>query len=240
MATGYFITGTDTGVGKTLVSCALLHAFAARGQAVAGMKPVAAGCENGKWSDVEALIAASNIAAPREWSNPYALIPPVAPHLAAKQMAVEIDTRVILQACRELQNIAEVVIVEGVGGFLVPLNEHCDGSDMAVALGLPVILVVGMRLGCLNHALLTIRAVRASGLPLAGWVANQIDPHMMEFEENVHALQQRLDCPLLGVLPFTQGTAALKFSALLDVAGLELARPVPNPAACPVALASLL
>lgn len=222
MATGYFITGTDTGVGKTLVSCALLHAFAARGKTVAGMKPVAAGCENGKWMDVEFLIAASNVTAPRAWVNPYALMLPLAPHIAARQMEITIDTAVILHARRELQSIAEVLIVEGIGGFLVPLNEHCDGGDMALALGLPVILVVGMRLGCLNHALLTARAVRATGLTLAGWVANQIDPHMMELEENVRTLQQRLGCPLLGVLPFTQDAAAQKFSVLLDVANLEL------------------
>jgi dethiobiotin synthetase len=223
MATGYFITGTDTGVGKTLASCALLYAFAARGKAVVGMKPVAAGCENGKWMDVEFLIAASNIAAPREWINPYALTPPVAPHIAAKRMGVEIDTTVILQACHALQNIAEIVIVEGIGGFLVPLNSQCDTGDMALALGFPVILVVGMRLGCLNHALLTAQAVRTTGLPLAGWVANQVDPHMIEFEENVRALEQRLACPLLGVLPLTQDAAAQKFSALLSIAKLELA-----------------
>ncbi|MDO8437582.1 MAG: dethiobiotin synthase [Nitrosomonadaceae bacterium] len=223
MATGYFITGTDTSVGKTLVSCALLHAFAARGKAVAGMKPVAAGCKNGKWMDVELLIAASNVAAPREWINPYALIPPVAPHIAAKRMGVEIDTTVILQACRELQNVAEIVIVEGIGGFLVPLNNQCDAGDMALALGFPVILVVGIRLGCLNHALLTAQAVRATGLPLAGWVANQVDPQVIEFEENVRALEQKLACPLLGVLPFTQDAVAQKFSALLSISELELA-----------------
>jgi len=224
MATGYFITGTDTSVGKTLVSCALLHAFAARGKTVAGMKPVAAGRENGKWMDVEFLIAASNVAAPREWTNPYALTPPVAPQIAAKRMGIEIDTAVILRACHELQNVAEIVIVEGIGGFLVPLNSQCDTGDMALALGFPVILVVGMRLGCLNHALLTIQAVRATGLPLAGWVANQVDPKMIEFEENVRALEQRLACPLLGVLPFTQDAVAQKFSVLLDVARLELVK----------------
>lgn len=224
MAAGYFITGTDTGVGKTLVSCALLHAFAARGKTVAGMKPVAAGDENGKWTDVEFLIAASNVAAPREWITPYALTLPIAPHLAAKRTGIEIDTAVILRACHELQNVAETVIVEGIGGFLVPLNSQCDTGDMALALGFPVILVVGMRLGCLNHALLTAQAVRATGLPLAGWVANQIDPQLMEFEENICALKQRLDCPLLGVLPFMQNVAAQKLSALLDVAGLELVK----------------
>ncbi len=224
MATGYFITGTDTGVGKTLVSCALLHAFAARGKTVAGMKPVATGCENGKWMDVEFLIAASNVAVPREWINPYALTPPVAPHIAAKRMGIEIDTTAILRACHALQNVAEIVIVEGIGGFLVPLNSQYDTGDMALVLGFPVILVVGMRLGCLNHALLTAQAVRATGLPLAGWVANQVDPKMIEFEENVRALEQRLACPLLGVLPFTQDAVAQKFSVLLDAAGLELVK----------------
>lgn len=224
MATGYFITGTDTGVGKTLVSCALLHAFAARGKTVAGMKPVVAGCENGKWMDVEFLIAASNVAAPREWIAPYALTLPVAPHIAAKRMGIEIDPAVILRACRALQNVAETVIVEGIGGFLVPLNSQYDTGDMALALGFPVILVVGVRLGCLNHALLTAQAVRATGLPLTGWVANQVDPKMIEFEENVRTLEQRLACPLLGVLPFMQDAVAQKFSVLLDVAGLELVK----------------
>lgn len=218
MKQGFFITGTDTGIGKTLVSCALLHAFAARGQTVVGMKPVAAGCENGKWADVEALIAASTVAAPREWVNPYALIPPIAPHIAAQQAGIEINIATIQQACSELQNLAEVVIVEGVGGFLVPLSAQHNGADMAKALELPVILVVGMRLGCLNHALLTAPAIPAAGLTLAGWVANRIDPNMLMFEENVRALEQRLDCPLLGVLPFVeQRVDAEKLSTLLNI-----------------------
>lgn len=221
MKQGFFITGTDTGVGKTLVSCALLHAFAARGKTVVGMKPVAAGYENGRWVDVGALIAASTISAPREQVNPYALMPPIAPHIAAQQAGIEIDIGIIRQACLELQNLAEVVIVEGSGGFLIPLSERHDGADLARALGLPVILVAGMRLGCLNHALLTAQAVRAAGLPLAGWVANLIDPCMLAFEENVRALEQRLHCPLLGVLPFEQGADAEKFSVLLDIAELE-------------------
>lgn len=174
--------------------------------------------------DVEFLIAASNVAVPREWINPYALTPPVAPHIAAKRMGIEIDTTVILRACHALQNVAEIVIVEGIGGFLVPLNSQYDTGDMALVLGFPVILVVGMRLGCLNHALLTAQAVRATGLPLAGWVVNQVDPKMIEFEENVRALEQRLACPLLGVLPFTQDAVAQKFSVLLDAAGLELVK----------------
>lgn len=221
MSRGYFITGTGTGVGKTLVSCALLHAFAKQGHTVIGMKPVAAGCENGKWMDVELLAAASNVTAPREQINPYALIPPIAPHIAAARAGIEIDIDIIYQACLELGKIADVVIVEGIGGFLVPLNDHQDSAVMAKTLGLPVILVVGMQLGCLNHALLTAQAVRATGLPLAGWVANRIDPQMTIFDENVSALKQRLGCPLLGVLPFESSADAEKLSVLLNVGGME-------------------
>ena len=219
MKQGFFITGTDTGIGKTLVSCALLHAFAAHGQTVTGMKPVAAGRddENGKWTDVEALIAASTVDAPREWVNPYAFVPPIAPHLAAQQAGIEIDIAIIQQACVELRNLAEVVVVEGVGGFLAPLSTQHNGADMAAALGLPVILVVGMRLGCLNHALLTAQAIQAAGLTLAGWVANRIDSNMLAFEENVRGLEQRLDCPSLGVLPFQPEADAEEFSMLLNL-----------------------
>jgi dethiobiotin synthetase len=219
MRPGYFVTGTGTGVGKTLVSCALLHAFGASGKTTVGMKPIAAGCENGKWKDVELLAAASTVAARQELINPYALIRPIAPHIAASRADISIDINVIRQACLQLQEISDTVIVEGVGGFLVPLNEHQDSADMAAALGLPVILVVGMQLGCLNHALLTTRAVRATGLPLTGWVANCIDPRMEAIDDNVRALQQRLACPLLGVLPFEQNPDARKLSELLDIAG---------------------
>jgi dethiobiotin synthetase len=218
MPKGYFVTGTDTGVGKTVVSCALLHAFCTHGKSAVGMKPVAAGMENDKWADVELLAAASNVNAPRELINPYALIPPIAPHIAAKQAGIQIDIAVIRNACLGLQKLAEVVIVEGVGGFCVPLNDHQDSAEMAQALGLPVILIVGMQLGCLNHALLTAQAIRATGLPLKGWIANCIDPQMAVLDENVFALEQRMGCPLLGVLPFEQNPAAKKFSTLLDVA----------------------
>ena len=217
MSQGYFITGTDTGVGKTLVSCLLLRSFASKGKTAVGMKPIAAGCENGKWRDVEMLAAASNVTAPPEYRNPYALVPPIAPHIAASRAGITIDIDVIRHACLELQKTADVVIVEGVGGFLVPLNDRQDSADMAGALGLPVILVVGMRLGCINHALLTARAVRVAGMTLAGWVANRIDPEMAAFDENVLALKQRLDCPLLGVLPFEQNADVGKLSVFLDV-----------------------
>lgn len=198
---GYFITGTDTGVGKTLVACALLRALAARGARVVGMKPVAAGSEDGKFRDVESLVAAGNVAAPREWVNPYAFEPPVAPHLTADRTGVRIELPVILAAYRMLRTVAERVVVEGAGGFRVPLNEGEDMADLARVLGLPVILVVGLRLGCLNHALLTAGAVRDSGLRLAGWVANAIDPGMLETDGNVATLEARLGCPLLARLP---------------------------------------
>src|SRR5690242_3730440 len=147
MCRGYFVTGTGTGVGKTLVSCALLHAFGLQGKAAVGMKPVATGMENGKWADVELLTDASNVTAPRELINPYSFVPPIAPHIAAGRAGMHIDIEVIRNACLELQKLADIVIVEGVGGFLVPLNEREDSSHMAQALGLPVILVAGMQLG---------------------------------------------------------------------------------------------
>jgi dethiobiotin synthetase len=221
MRRGYFVTGTGTGVGKTRVSCALLHAFAERGKIVVGMKPVAAGMENGKWEDVELLSAAGNINVPRELINPYAFIPPIAPHIAAERAGIRIDVEVIRNALCKLQELADAVIVEGVGGFLVPLNERQNGADLAVALGLPVILVVGMQLGCLSHALLTAQAVQAAGLTLAGWVANGIDPAMQAFDENVSALERRLKCPLLGVLPFQQSMDCQKMHSTLDIAAIR-------------------
>lgn len=217
MTDSYFITGTDTGVGKTLVSCALLYAFAARGRKVIGMKPVAAGRENDKWMDVDLLMAASTVSAPSKLVNPYALIPPLAPHIAAMQANIEIDLAVIQRSYAELQQNAELVIVEGTGGFLVPLNDKNDGADMARILNLPVILVVGLRLGCLNHALLTAQAVRANKLPLAGWVANAIDLPMLAQKENIKALEERLNCPLLGVIPFAKNMDLKNIAKLLDI-----------------------
>lgn len=215
MGQGYFVTGTDTGVGKTTISCALLRTFAAQGKKVVGMKPVVAGSENGRWHDVEQLIAASNINAVREHINPYAFDPPVSPHIAAQQAGIDIDLAVIQHAYQALSNQADVVIVEGAGGFLVPLNAQQTGADLARALNLPVILVVGMRLGCLNHALLSAQAIRAAGLPLAGWVANGIDPQMMALEENIATLERRLDGPLLGVVPFDLEMDVHKSAGLL-------------------------
>ena len=222
MGKGFFVTGTDTGIGKTTVSCALLHVFAAQGKKVVGMKPIAAGSENGQWPDVEQLFAAGNVDVPRQKINPYAFDPPIAPHIAAQQVGMEIDLSVIHRAYQELSTTADIVIVEGVGGFLVPVNRHQTGADLAKTLNLPVILVVGMRLGCLNHALLTAQAIKAAGLPLAGWVANCIDPDILMLTENIATLEQRLDCPLLGVVPFDMKMDGQERAEFLDIATLRM------------------
>ncbi|MDO8206422.1 MAG: dethiobiotin synthase [Gallionella sp.] len=199
----YFVTGTDTNVGKTLISCALLHGFAGQELRVVGMKPVA--CDEGAVSeDVRSLRAASNVLASRGQVNPYCFERAVAPHLAAQFAGVRINLERIVQSYRELATQADVVIVEGAGGFCVPLNESEDGADLARQLKLPVILVVGMRLGCLNHALLTKLAIAASGLKMAGWVANCVDESMSMLNENIAALELRFDAPLLGVVPHYQ------------------------------------
>lgn len=218
----YFVTGTDTGVGKTLVSCALLHAFAAKGKSVVGMKPVAAGCaDNGLHEDVRQLRAASNVLASGGQINPYCFMQPVAPSLAARFTGVSINFARIAESFSELDSQADVVIVEGVGGFRVPLNDEQDSADLAEQLGLPLVLVVGIRLGCLNHALLTAEAIAARGLTLAGWVANQVDENMAMPDENIAALQQRIRAPLLGVVPHRAQPDAREASSLLNLALLE-------------------
>lgn len=204
MPSGLFVTGTDTGVGKTYISCLLLHALAARNMAVVGMKPIAAGCENGQWQDVEFLRSTSSVDVPLRDLNPYALHAPIAPHIAARQEGITLKIAYIEQCYDRLAGTAEVVVVEGVGGFLVPINADETTIDLVRTLNLPVMLVVGMRLGCINHALLTVQAIKHAGLCLAGWVANCIDPGMQAQEENIVALQQRIDAPLLGCVPFTE------------------------------------
>ena len=207
MTQGYFVTGTDTGVGKTLVSAALLHALAAGGRRVTGMKPVAAGAlprgERFYWEDVDALISASNVTAPLKAVNPYGLHAALAPHVAADREGVRLEMAIIVRAYEELSGLADVIVVEGAGGFKVPLNDDTDMSAIPVALGIPVILVVGLRLGCLNHALLTQDAVLANGLRLSAWVGNVIDPDMTARDENVEAVGgRRLAAPCLGIVPF--------------------------------------
>lgn len=214
MAKGFFITGTDTGVGKTLVSCVLLHALRARGLRAAGMKPVASGCEQTpaglRNADALALQAASSSPPDYATLNPYAFAPAIAPHLAAQAAGVTMDFARITSCYQALARQADAVVVEGAGGWRVPLGPSGDMADLAAALGLPVILVVGLRLGCLNHARLSAEAIRTRGLPLAGWVANALDPDMAERAANVATLIQTLPAPCLGQLPYqaTIGPAA--------------------------------
>jgi dethiobiotin synthetase len=218
----FFVTGTDTSVGKTLISCALLHGFARQGLSVVGMKPVA--CDDADINgDVSALIAASNVLASRGQINPYSFERPVAPYLAAKFVGVRINLERIHQSYSELATQADVVIVEGAGGFRVPLNESQDGADLARLLKLPVILVVGMRLGCLNHAVLTADAIARCGLKLAGWVANCVDGEMDMLSENIEALTARIKGPLLGVVPHYQAAPdASEAVRFLDMTLLKL------------------
>lgn len=204
-----FVTGTDTGVGKTFVSAVLLHALArtrSGNRRVVGMKPVAAGLElhDGRWvsADVLELRAASNVAVPTTLDNPVALPEPLSPHLAAARAGRSVRVAELLAAQRALSGLADVVLVEGAGGWRVPLNDDETLADLAIAMAAPVLLVVGLRLGCLNHALLTAEAIRADGLALAGWVANSIDPAMACRDDNVASLCRRLAAPLLGVLPW--------------------------------------
>jgi dethiobiotin synthetase len=199
----YFVTGTDTAVGKTLISCALLHHFAARGLRVAGFKPVAAGSDgDGVNEDARALLVAGTVALSYQQINPCALRAPIAPHIAAQYEQKRIELSPLVAAYHALAAQADMVSVEGVGGLLVPLNATQDCADLIHALDLPVILVVGMRLGCLNHALLTVAALAARGLRLAGWVANVLDKDMLMLEDNIETLRVRIAAPLLGVVGY--------------------------------------
>lgn len=218
------VTGTDTEIGKTLISAALIRAQARAHVHVAAMKPVAAGCvwQDGAWhnEDVDTLAAEVTCDLPLSQTTPYLLQTPAAPHLAAVKEGVHIDAARILSHYQAVRAQAEAVVVEGVGGFRVPLNDHEDTADLAQQLGLPVVMVVGLRLGCISMALLTAEAIAARGLHLAGWVANTVDPDMTMLEGNVEALRQRINAPLLGVVPRLASPcaeAALKFLNLQDL-----------------------
>jgi dethiobiotin synthetase len=219
-----FVTGTDTEIGKTLVSAALLHGFAALGLRAAAMKPIAAGAfeRDGEWhnEDADQLDAAANVALPPSIRTPFMLKEAAAPHIAAARENVSLDIARIVEAHRFAVQQADVVVVEGVGGFRVPLTDVHDTADLAFALNLPVVLVVGMRLGCISHALLSAEAIAARGLQLAGWVANQIDPAMLFPAENIEAIRLRLDsqynAPLLGTIPRLSPPDALMATTYID------------------------
>ncbi|HEY0660171.1 MAG TPA: dethiobiotin synthase [Lysobacter sp.] len=205
-ARGIYITGTDTGIGKSVASAALLHALRGRGQRAIGMKPVASGCERTSegWRNEDALLLQAASAPTPEYSavNPFALPLPLAPELAAADAGVTLSLPPIREAYARLAARAEMVVVEGVGGWAAPLSATLDQLDVVRALELPVVLVVGLRLGCINHARLTARAIAADGVRLAGWIANGIDPGMERQDANFALLQQRLEAPCWGRLPY--------------------------------------
>ena len=220
MKQAYFLTGTDTEIGKTFITCALLQRASQLGLKAAGLKPIAAGTDAaGLNEDVENIRRASNVILPTATINPYCFQAAIAPHIAAAEEGISIEFASIKATLDSALQQADWVIVEGVGGFCVPLGVDRDSADLAVALDLPIILVIGMRLGCINHALLTAEAIQARGLTIVGWVANQIDPAMSRFEGNLATLQARLTAPLLGVVPHDSTGGAIAAARQLKLPG---------------------
>ena len=226
MSTAFFIAGTDTDAGKTTVACGLLHAARRAGLSTAAAKPVASGCavtpaglRNG---DALALLGECSLALDYAEVNPFAFAPAIAPHLAAREVGVELTVAALLPAVRRvLARGADFTLVEGAGGWRVPLAGRENLSDLAVALGLPVILVVGVRLGCINHAVLTAEAIARDGLELAGWVANVIDPHTSRLDENLATLADRLPAPCLGRIPRLPEASPAAVAAHLQLGALR-------------------
>ncbi|WP_115555329.1 dethiobiotin synthase [Xanthomonas campestris] len=208
----FYVTGTDTGIGKTVASTALLHAVRARGHTAVGMKPVASGCvatpQGWHNEDALALQAASQPQPDYATLNPYALPAALAPELAAADVGVTLSLVPLQQSFAQLRAQAEVVVVEGVGGWAAPLSAQLDQADLVRALQLPVVLVVGVRLGCINHARLTAAAIAADGLRCIGWIANEIDPQMERIEDNIRMLGQRLAMPCWGRIPWRPNAQA--------------------------------
>jgi dethiobiotin synthetase len=224
---GFFVTGTDTGVGKTWMAAALVHAIAARGLRVSGMKPLACGArstpDGWRHDDAEMLMRQASVALPYEAVNPYLLRAPMAPHIAARLEGVRLSAAALHEACTTLEENLDYLVIEGVGGWEVPLNDSETTAHFARLLGLPVVLVVGIRLGCLNHALLTGEAIVRQNLALAGWIANIIDPAMLKIAENISALEARLPAPRLGTVQHLPQFDAGRIAAMLDVEKLGLA-----------------
>ena len=226
MNRGYFITGTDTDCGKTEIALALMQSLQSRGQSVNAMKPVASGAQmtadglrNG---DALRLQAQGSVAADYRLINPYAFAPPVAPHIAASQADQEIRLETIRQCYQGLAGRVDWILDEGVGGWSVPLGRQLMVSDLALSLGLPVVLVVGMKLGCINHALLTVESILATGCELAGWVANSVDPGMLEQARNIESLRSLIQAPMLGQVPHLPLPSAPGISEYLDLSRLNL------------------
>ncbi|MEP6907427.1 MAG: dethiobiotin synthase [Pseudoxanthomonas sp.] len=217
---GLFVTGTDTGIGKTMASTALLHALRARNLRAVGMKPMASGCtrSGGAWhnEDALALLAASDPPPSYGDLNPYALPLPLAPELAARDAGVDIQLDTLVSAFQRLQALADSVVVEGVGGWAAPLAAQLDQADLVRRLKLPVVMVVGMRLGCINHARLTAQAIAQDGCQLVGWIANHVDPAMERQDENFDMLRARLQAPCWGRFPHCSAPDAVAMSRLLE------------------------
>jgi dethiobiotin synthetase len=221
---GAFVTGTDTDCGKTVVACGLVAALRSRGLRVGVMKPVSAGSEptpDGlRNQDALDLMAESGLGLPYETVNPWVFAPAIAPHIAAAQAGTPIRFAPLFDAFARVSAAGDAVVVEGAGGWRVPLGPDGDMADLAAALGLPVLLVVGLRLGCLSHALLTAESIERRGCRLAGWIGNRVDPRMAVAEENVATLRERLPAPCLGVVPRLDHPNGAAVAAQLDAAGI--------------------
>ncbi|MCB1736222.1 MAG: dethiobiotin synthase [Gammaproteobacteria bacterium] len=218
---GLFITGTDTDIGKTRITEALIYAFVSRGERVAGLKPIAAGCQRTpvglRNDDALAMMRQANVELPYETVNPYAFEPPIAPHIAAAEAGIEMDPDVIQGVVQAVGEQADRVIVEGVGGWQVPIDDFVNTADLAELLGLPVIMVVGLRVGALNHALLTAEAIYARGVPIGGWLVNVVDPEMTRIDENIETLQRQIAFPYLGRVPWLTHPSAEEIATYLDI-----------------------
>lgn len=222
----FFVTGTDTEIGKTTIAAGILHAAHSAGLTTAGVKPVAAGCDitadGPRNDDALALLAQCRPALEYGQVNPIALEAAIAPHIAAQEEGVALGTGVLADACRAVFALQrDLTLVEGAGGWLVPLNVDETLADLAKMLQAPVIMVVGMRLGCINHALLTAQTIARDGLQLAGWVANYVDPDMSRPQENLETLKALLAAPCLGVVPRLAQADAASVAAHLDISGLK-------------------
>lgn len=224
MSRTWFVTGTDTGVGKTAVCCALLEAAAAAGLATAAVKPVAAGCDDrGRNEDALQLMACMSAQLDYEQVNPVALKAAIAPHIAAREEGRRLSVSRLAGLCRGVMSTAsDFVLIEGAGGWRVPVGSRETLADLARELQVGVILVVGMRLGCINHALLTAEAIQRDGLQLAGWVANQSDSRMANHQENLDTLRNLLPAPLLGDVPRLSPFDPVEASSYLDIKGLQI------------------
>lgn len=221
----YFITGTDTNIGKTVITCSLIAKLIEKGFRVGGMKPVAAGChmEHGYMisDDVKKIVEVSNVDLNINEINLYQFEPPIAPHISFKKNKKDIDIHLIKKHLRSFETEMDYLFIEGVGGYAVPLTGNFSTADLIKALDVPIILVVGMKLGCINHALLTVESIQNKKQKLSGWVANQIDEHMLAYDENVSFLKEKIKAPCLGEVPYLKDFDPFNASKFLDIAKLN-------------------